>query len=127
MRCGRYGWGEWWNCGVASYGAGVLLGRMRWGRCSGWGGGGTGWGTFYGEKIPTEGLPQRGERMDSSLGERLLEVYPELGVAPGLFGSVPNTDHIHAFTREEDTTADLPTNMVARGEEMRVDHVDFLA
>ena len=56
----------------------------------------------------------------------MLEVHPELGIAPGLFGSISTSRLIKALTREEDTAADLPGHVVSGGEEVGVDHVDFL-
>lgn len=58
-------------------------------------------------------------------GYFLLEVHPELGVAPGLFGGIPITHVIDKLTREEYTAADLPGYVISGGEEMGINHVDF--
>ena len=54
-----------------------------------------------------------------------LEVHPELGIAPGLFRSIPTTTVIDKLTREKNPAADLPGHVVSGGEEVSVDHVDF--
>ena len=60
-------------------------------------------------------------------GYFLLEVHPELGIAPGLFGSIPTTRPIviDKLTREENPAADLPSHVIPGGEEMSIHHVDF--
>ena len=55
----------------------------------------------------------------------MLEVHPELGITPALFGSIPTTTVIDKLTREENPAADLPSYVIPGGEEMGIDHIDF--
>ena len=65
----------------------------------------------------------RGWRGDVCRVLFFLEVHPELGIAPGLFGSTSTSTSrlIKARTRQEDAAADLPSHVVPRRKEVGVE------